>query len=113
MARLEWHFHRLSCLARLRSGFGLALAAGSTEAFWGCVGCCWVWRAGFWRRLWSTGTSIARVSSVAFDVMDWFRFSIRPLFPYQLLQVLRLAGLALLLLDRLAVDQARPSQASN
>jgi hypothetical protein len=37
------------------------------------------------------------MSSLAFDVMNWFRFSNPALFPYQLLQIMRLAAPALTL----------------
>jgi hypothetical protein len=98
VVRLEWHFIAYHALHGCLFGLGLARARGEQRGQP-------AWR---WALLGLAGGLFAEsleywyvyrhvVSSVAFDVMNWFRFSNPSLFPYQLLQILRLAGLALVL----------------
>jgi hypothetical protein len=96
--RIEWHFAVYHALHGALFGMALAWARGNLRERL-------AWR---WVLIGLAGGFLAEgleywyvyrhiMGSVAFDVMAWFRFSNPSLFPYQLLQILRLAAPALAL----------------
>jgi hypothetical protein len=98
LLRVEWHFAAFHAMHGALFGFALARARREHQ---GSL----LWR---WVLLGLAGGFLAEgleywyvyrhvMDSVAFDVMDWFRFSNPTLFPYQLLQVMRFAAPALAL----------------